>query len=1213
MAGKQYSMDFLLNAQLGNNFNGAFKAAQSELAAMQKEIIGLSKTQSDISAYEKQQKAVESTQKKMEVLEQQYNNIQKEIQETEGFSASLENRLLSKQQQIDRTSVSAEQQAEKLNRMGAALKDAGVDTQNLTQESERLEAEMEDMKKAQEEAADGAGEYGSAAVGAFEAAGQALIAAGIAKALKEIADFYLECLDASIAFESGMTGVDKTTDLTAQELAVMSEEMKNLATVIPVTTDELTAIGETAGQLGIAKEGLLDFTEVMSQLSTATTMTAEEGATMLAQFANITQMDPTYYRNLASAIVDLGNNYATTEQKITDMSQGIAASASLAGMSEADMVGLSAAVTSLGIETQAGSTAMSSLIAELMTAVETGEGLEDFAEIANLSAGEFAKAWGTDAAEALEKFVVGLSDVERNGRSATVILSELGITETRMQRMVLSLANSGDLMGNAIETANKAWEENTALTAEAEKRYGTTASQITMLQNAYNNLQITIGDALSPAYRELLSAGTEGLKQVTQYLAQNPAVVKAVTVFVGVMATATAAIVAYSAAVKVAKALDLAAMFAAAGPALAVIAGVAALTAGIVAYAEGMNTAEAEIRNLSAASREQYDELKDLQAEYDGIVEKFDETHVEALLLREEVDKATAAFEENKQSAQELAEEHNDLMQSYQEMQAAAQATREEIDIEERSTYNLINRLNELMSAEGKTAGAKQEILNIVEILNEKMPELGLAYDQYADSLNLTTDAIRSLAEAELARERNAAAYDEYKTRLEYESKLQTDMLKISKEREAAEKKLATAQKAMAEARKSGLESGNYSSFNNYADVVGKAQGRLEDLIAKEAAANVAYAANEGAISALGISMSGYNDTQEAVKNGTYDMTTLMDGVTTQMDELSAAYEEAYNAAASSVRGQYNLWDEAASVQTTSIYTMNTNMQGQIQYWQNYNENLASLTERTSDIEGLSDVIASFADGSPEAVNAVAGMAQATDGELQAMVESFKSLETAKESTIENLAELNSGFSEKMAELVKNTEKTIQEMDMNELAAASGRNTIQAFIDAAASPGTLARVSAAYSAVAQAAANAINANTPKSGGTKTDGSHAGGLDYVPFDGYIAELHKGESVLTSQQAEEWREANAAAIQASQVVMFAPELMQQLMTVQNPVSVTAASPVGGGGIVIAPVYNLGNVSNPEQVRSVLDAHTEGLRDMVLEIIENESVDARRRSYD
>lgn len=45
------------------------------------------------------------------------------------------------------------------------------------------------------------------------------------------------------------------------------------------------------------------------------------------------------------------------------------------------------------------------------------------------------------------------------------------------------------------------------------------------------------------------------------------------------------------------------------------------------------------------------------------------------------------------------------------------------------------------------------------------------------------------------------------------------------------------------------------------------------------------------------------------------------------------------------------------------------------------------------------------------------------------------------------------------------------------------------------------------------------------GSANTSGSHAGGLDYVPYNGYIAELHRGETVLTRAEADEWRKGNA----------------------------------------------------------------------------------------
>ena len=48
------------------------------------------------------------------------------------------------------------------------------------------------------------------------------------------------------------------------------------------------------------------------------------------------------------------------------------------------------------------------------------------------------------------------------------------------------------------------------------------------------------------------------------------------------------------------------------------------------------------------------------------------------------------------------------------------------------------------------------------------------------------------------------------------------------------------------------------------------------------------------------------------------------------------------------------------------------------------------------------------------------------------------------------------------------------------------------------------------------------ANDAKSAAKSVDGKHAGGLDYVPYNGYVAELHEGERVLTKQQNREYNE-------------------------------------------------------------------------------------------
>ena len=221
---REYEMLFQLSAQMNGNFSGTFGKAQQQILAFQKEIQELNKAQGDISAYQKQQQAVESSKKKLEMLQQQYDNIQREIEETGDYSSDLQNKLLAKQQQIDKTSASLERQTQKLDQMGGALREAGVDTENLEKESKRLEAELGDLKKKQEEAAEGAQSFGKSAVDSFEAAGNALAAAGIVAGLKKIYDAYAECVGVAADFEASMSNVEALSGASAGELLRNDEE-----------------------------------------------------------------------------------------------------------------------------------------------------------------------------------------------------------------------------------------------------------------------------------------------------------------------------------------------------------------------------------------------------------------------------------------------------------------------------------------------------------------------------------------------------------------------------------------------------------------------------------------------------------------------------------------------------------------------------------------------------------------------------------------------------------------------------------------------------------------------------------------------------------------------------------------------------------------------------------------------------------------------------
>lgn len=1188
---KEYEMLFQLNAQLGGSFNGTFKSGQSAIASMQKEIEALSKTQSDISAFQKQQGAVESTKKKLEILKQQYDNIQKEIQETGEFSSTLENKLLSKQQQIDKTSTSLDQQTQKLDRMGNALNDAGVDTSNLTKESAQLGEKIEVVKKKQEEAADEANNFGSVASAAFSAIGQAIVAAGIVAALKELAEYLAQCVEASMEFESAMTGVAKTTDMTDVELSSMAAEFKRLSTEIPLAASEIAEIAENAGQLGIAKESILDFTEVMANLGVATNLSATEAASQLAKFANITQMAASDYEALGSTIVALGNNLATTEADVVNMAMRLASAGTQAGMTEAEIVSISAALSSLGLESQAGGSSFSKAISQMQIAVETGsDSLEDFAEVAGYSVEEFSRLFAEDATSALIAFTQGLADTERLGASATVLLDEMGITELRMSDALKRAASSGDLFAESIALGSAAWSENIALTNEAALRYGTTESKLIMMQNAYGNLQTTIGDALTPTLQSLYEIATKVLTSITGFIERNPALVQGFTAFAVVLGVVVGAITLYTAVTKIATAVSaifLATTGVALGPILAVVAGVAALVGIFVALASVISSADAEVKALTSSSRQQYYELQDVTAEYERAKEMYGETSDEALALRYQVDELTAAYEANKQTLEEFIAETDALIEAHESLISSYSESIGAINSEEQGTLALALKLQQLSEQTTVTAAEQEQMKVIIDKLNEAVPDLGLSYDSVTKSMNLSTEAIKEMVRAQAEQERQQEYYSTW--------------VELTKEELALSEQLAQAQENLRLRREELTEQG----YNIDAPLIGWSTD-LDDYQDEVDRLTEAYTENQDAIAYVTEKTEEYVAAQEEVADGSEELNALIADVTGRMEELAEAYAEAYDAALSSVQGQYSLWDEAADVVATSAGSINSALESQITYWQDYNSNLAGLTERSADIEGLSEVIASFADGSTDSVNAVAGMASATDEELAAMVSNWQTLQAEQETVADSLAEIETNFTETMAALQTELETTISEMDMSDVAAVSGQNTIQGFINGA--EGMLPAVTAAYSRIAQAAMDAIDRKLDINSPSREMEWRA----EMTWAGYIGKTEAMTPELKAAMADAaGAGVSAATAEQMQIVALAPQLIAA-MSAQGAVSAEhGGSAYGLQPVQVAVNFNFDGGASPEtaaELRSYGDEFAERVR----EVIEDMEDDDDRRRY-
>ena len=903
------------------------------------------------------------------------------------------------------------------------------------------------------------------------------------------------------------------------------------------------------------------------------------------------------YGRLGSVIVDLGNNFATTESEIVAMGTRLASAGKLAGLTEPEIMALAAAMSSVGIEAEAGGTAMTQTLNAIEKAVaKGGDDLTEFARIAGMSSEEFSSAWKNDAMSALTSFIGGLGKLDEQGESTVLVLEDLGLTGIRQSNMLKALGLAADQMTGAVNTANTAWQQNTALTNEANKRYATAQSRLTMMQNAYNNLKVAIGDAYTPALSEAYGVGTKVLNEITKFVQANPGVVAAITGLSTALGAAAVAAAAFALKAKIAAAA--AAFLTTVTPGVNVIMGVAAavgvVTAGIIALASSAaNDAVPSVKELTEAARG----------------------------MREAMDEAKATYDDTVTST----------------MAAAGVA----------DTY--IGKLEELEAAGLNTDEQHRQYHNTLALLCQVVPELADYIDLETDTINGGTEALRANTEAwkqnamqQAYQDQLTELYSQYSAVLIEAEENSIGLTKAQYSLEAAQQKLSDTYAQMdalwADAQKQA--DAYYDQYGYYTDATAFLSQEYYDLQNSIYDTNNEIWAAEKSIKNYNKAMEDDADAvsdaeaeialaEEAVKNLTASMNegtgaseeaaaqvsefqAAISGVQEKINALVESYNEAYSAAYESISGQYQLWDEAAKVVATSAGSINSALESQITYWQDYNANLQSLTDRSADIEGLSDMIASFADGSSDSVNAIAGMAGATDEQLATMVANWKTLQQEQQNAAGSVADLKTDFTATMDELQTALAEDIEAMDLGDEAKASAQATIQGFIDGAV--GMLPQVTAAYNRVAAAARAALSAS-----GTGTAGSIPGyavgtqsaapGFALVGENGpELVYFNGGEQVMTAEETAAMRE--SMEIQA---ITFAPQLLEALHAIHGDGALSAEPGAGSGtgSVELQIVFQINGSASPETVEALREYGDE-FAERVLEVMEEAGIDTARRAY-
>lgn len=491
----------------------------------------------------------------------------------------------------------------------------------------------------------------------------------------------------AIDFEDSFAGVKKTVDATPEQLAKIKQGIIDLSTTgidgrgaIPQTTTELNELAAAGGQLGISQENIIDFTEVMAQMGSATNLVGEEGAATLARFQNVMGVGQNEIRNIGSAIVDLGNHSATTESEIAEMALRMGKYGSSVRMSAADVLGYSAALSSLGIEAQMGGSAIGRTWLSIETAVASGgEGLTKFAKYSGKSAEEFKKQWNTDSSGAFNGLLKGLQSAE----NLTVALDDLGINNTQDIQAMMALVNGYDLVTESVNRSNTAYKENTALQEEFNAKNETTASKLANTKNNIIEAARSIGETMLPSIQDASTTVADFAKGLSQMSdGQKKVVVNtgATVIALGALSKGTAGAIkgvggiveavgnlkkAFSAGGALAKfAPTLASIGSVAGPAALAVAGIAtAAIGGKVAYdkwyqsqyrwSEGLSKGNEKVKE----SLEKYKSLNEVQGQIKSLKMVIESPESS----QEQVDNAKSKLEEIKEM---LSQEYNLVINS---------------------------------------------------------------------------------------------------------------------------------------------------------------------------------------------------------------------------------------------------------------------------------------------------------------------------------------------------------------------------------------------------------------------------------------------------------------------------------------------------------------------------------------------------------------------
>ncbi len=280
--------------------------------------------------------------------------------------------------------------------------------------------------------------------------------------------------------------------------------------------------------------------------------------------------------------------------------------------------------------------------------------------------------------------------------------------------------------------------------------------------------------------------------------------------------------------------------------------------------------------------------------------------------------------------------------------------------------------------------------------------------------------------------------------------------------------------------------------------------------------------------------------------------------------QILASYWNTYNSIYTGLFNAANVFTQVTEAtkfgdeekNQTGAEELRGNLEANTRFYEQYASDLeyvqGAAADAGVDLSALMEILGSMS--TEDAAGAIASIREelelaGNDEERAKFINNWDSLlqdySTAVSGATQPLAEAATGVHDQLNALLEEYTKSVEGMDQSEEAVAAAKATLDGLIfgiDQNTS-GVLSSLDVLTSEMqsklqADFADFVLTIQAVVGLSDAPDGSHRSGLDYVPFDGYMAQLHAGERVLTAAEASAYRSGNRGGGSAAPIEITIP---------------------------------------------------------------------------